>query len=35
MIHRAGWKTPNANAQTFEMYGMYGHGQGRKMLEIT
>jgi hypothetical protein len=35
MKHRALWKFPDANTQTFEMYGTHGKGKEMKMMEIT
>ncbi|CBK43163.1 conserved exported protein of unknown function [Nitrospira defluvii] len=35
MHHRAVWKLPDNNTQTFEMYGNHGHGKEEKMMEIT
>ena len=35
MKHRAVWKFPDANTQTFEMYGTHGHEKEMKVMEIT
>jgi Protein of unknown function (DUF1579) len=35
MKHRAIWKFPDANTQTFEMYGTHGNGKEMKVMEIT
>ena len=35
MKHRAVWKFPDANTQTFEMYGTHGNHKEMKVMEIT
>jgi len=35
MKHRALWKFPDANTQTFEMYGTHGNQKEMKVMEIT